>query len=260
MIGDIQGCYDKLLELILKINFNPGVDSIYLVGDLVNRGAKSFEVLKWVYKYKDSVISVLGNHDIYLLGRYGGVLANIENDTLNEVINNKGSSVLIKHIRSFPLILNVDDYIIVHAGIYPKMNFNVICEFDALIHKNFISNNYAEFIKLIFSDKPKRWNDSFNEIKKMRFIINSCTRMRYLNADDFSLNFLYKGAIANKPENVLPWFKAEFDTSIDKKIIFGHWATLGFFHTPKYISIDTGCVWGRKLTAFNLDTFEITQA
>lgn len=259
VIGDIQGCYDKFLELIFKINFNSGVDSIYLVGDLVNRGPKSLDVLKWVYKYKDSVTSVLGNHDIYLLGRFKGVLENTEYDTLSEVINNKSSSKLINHLRSFPLIINLDDYIIVHAGIYPKINFNILYEYNKLIHTNLTSKNYSEFIKSVYSNKPKRWDASFNELKKMIFTINSCTRMRYLNADDFSLDFSYKGSIADKPESLIPWFKVEFDKSIDRKIIFGHWATLGLFHTPKYISIDTGCVWGRKLTAFNLDTFEITQ-
>lgn len=258
-IGDIQGCYKQFIQLLKLIDFNPSKDVLYLVGDLVNRGPKSLEVMKWVYKNQDSVINVLGNHDIYLLARYNHLVKIDNDDTLADLVRDKNISKYIDWLRSTPLIYHDNDYILVHAGIYPQINFNELLHMNHMINNHLRSENYPQFIEQIFGNKPNLWSYEHDNLKKMRFAINSCTRMRFLDRWNFGLDFKYKGELSNKPDDLIPWFQAPFDPTIQKKIIFGHWAALGFFHEYRYISLDTGCVWGRKLTAINLDSHEITQ-
>lgn len=259
VIGDIQGCYQELVALVQKIEFNPSTDTIYLVGDLVNRGSQSLEVLKWVYKNQDSVVSVLGNHDIYLLGRYSGVLKADAKETIQDILEYRESGKLIDYLRSLPLVFCDEDYILVHAGIYPKMNFKSILQINGRIMDQLQSHNYAEFIHKIFGNKPQTWSEELEPISQMKFVINACTRMRFLDRLDYGLDYKYKGELANKPPELVPWFTVERDPTITRKVLFGHWAALGFFHDENFIATDTGCVWGRKLTALNLENFEIYQ-
>lgn len=258
-IGDIQGCYKQFMELLQLIDFNPSKDVLYLVGDLVNRGPHSLEVLKWVYKNQDSVITVLGNHDIYLLARFNHLVKLDSDDTLSDVIRDKNINKYIDWLRSCPLVYHDNQYIMAHAGIYPQMDFNELLHINHSVSNHLQSADYVQFIESIFGNKPNYWSSDLSSLKKMKFAINSCTRMRFLERSGFTLDYRYKGDLANMPEHLTPWFHTPFDPSINKKIIFGHWAALGFFHEERYISLDTGCVWGRKLTAINLENYELAQ-
>lgn len=258
-IGDVQGCYNQLIQLIDKIGFNPSVDVLYFVGDLVNRGPESYKVLKWIYKNQDNIICVLGNHDIYLLGRYAQILKPDSDETIGDILNAKDANKLIDYLRCQPLVFHDSNYILSHAGVYPKLDFNTLIYLNRIISNYLQSNDYPFFIHKIFGNKPTSWSDSLDLIQKMKFIINTSTRMRFLNTSDYSLDYKYKGELAGGPAELTPWFKVEFDKSINKKIIFGHWAALGFYHDDKVLSLDTGCVWGKKLTAVNLENFEIFQ-
>jgi bis(5'-nucleosyl)-tetraphosphatase (symmetrical) len=258
-IGDIQGCYKQFMQLLDLINFNPSKDVLYLVGDLVNRGPQSLEVLKWVYRNQDSVINVLGNHDFYLLARFHHLVKLDAGDTLADTIRDKHINKYIDWLRSCPLVYHDNQYILVHAGIYPRMDFNELLHIRHSISNHLRSNDYPQFIESIFGNKPNYWNADHDSHKKMKFVINACTRMRFLEKSDFSLDYKFKGDLGNMPEHLVPWFQAGFDPSINKKIVFGHWAALGFFHDHNYISLDTGCVWGRKLTAINLENHELAQ-
>lgn len=258
-IGDIQGCFKEFSKLLQVINFNPSTDVLYLVGDLVNRGPQSLDVLKWIYKYQDSVINVLGNHDFYLLARYNHLVKLDNGDTLEDLMRDKHIHRYIDWLRTCPLVFHDNQYILVHAGIYPQIDFNELLQLNHAVSNHLKSEDYAPFIENIFGNKPNYWDTQHTNLKKMKFIVNACTRMRFIDRQDFSLDFKYKGELANMPENLMPWFQAPFNPSINKKIIFGHWAALGFFHQHHYISLDTGCVWGRKLTAINLENFEIAQ-
>ncbi len=259
VIGDIQGCYDEFIQLVEQINFNPSCDTLYLVGDLVNRGPKSLEVLQWIYQYQDSVISVLGNHDIFLLGRYAKILMPSKDETIQDILQFKQAQKLIDWLRTCPLVFQDRDYILVHAGIYPKISLDTLTNISSEVSKELQSPNYAAFITDIYGNKPNIWDEKLSLTKKMKFITNACTRMRFLNQIDYSLDYKYKGDLANIPDYLIPWFKVDGHPSVQKKILFGHWAALGFYHNPKFISLDTGCVWGKRLTAFNLDTEEIYQ-
>ena len=258
-IGDIQGCYKQFIQLVNKINFNPSKDVLYLVGDLVNRGPKSLEVLKWIYQHQNSIINVLGNHDFYLLARYYGVAKPDGDDTLSALLRDKNIDKYIDWLRCSPLIFHDNDYILAHAGIYPKMNFNDLIHCCHAISNSLSASQCRRFLEDMFSNKPNNWDENYSLINKSRFVINSLTRMRFLNKDSYGLDFKYKGDIAQAPENLTPWFDVELDSSIKKHIVFGHWAALGFKQTLNFSAIDTGCVWGRKLTALNLENKEIIQ-
>lgn len=258
-IGDIQGCYNEFIKLLAKINFNSGKDVLYLVGDLVNRGPQSLEVLKWVYKNQNSVITTLGNHDIYLLARYNHIVDSNKDDTLHDVIQDKNINKYIDWLRSCSLIYHDSDYILVHAGIYPRMDFNELLHINHSISAHLQSADYPRFIKSIFGNKPNSWDPNYDNTKKMKFVVNSCTRMRFLNKADYALDYKFKGDLSSIPENLIPWFRVGSAETINKKILFGHWAALGLSQENNYISLDTGCAWGRKLTAINLETREISQ-
>jgi bis(5'-nucleosyl)-tetraphosphatase (symmetrical) len=258
-IGDIQGCYSQFTQLVAKIGFNPSIDVLYLVGDLVNRGPESLKVLKWVYKYQDSVISVLGNHDIYLLARYNNLLLPDADETIQDVLLYKDAGKLIDWLRRCPLVFHDSNYILAHAGVYPKLNFNKLLLLNQMFSNCLRSSDYAAFLHKVFGNKPNMWNDDLDLIQQMKFLVNACTRMRFLKLSNYALDYKYKGEVGNHPSELIPWFQAQFDPTISKKIIFGHWASLGFYYTERCIGLDTGCVWGRKLTALNLETHEVIQ-
>lgn len=258
-IGDIQGCYAEFMQLLSKLDFNPSVDVLYLVGDVVNRGPQSLQVLEWLYRYQDSVVTVLGNHDIFLLGRYAQVVGATATDTIDEILTAQNAPKLIDYLRRCPLIFEDDKYILAHAGIYPKMDFAYLTAMSRCISDNLKSTNYAKFIEKIYGNKPSLWNETLSPIKQMRFVVNSTTRMRFLDTSTFALDYKYKGELFEHPQNLIPWFKTEMHPSITKKILFGHWAALGFLNSNNFIALDTGCVWGRSLTAINLETNETVQ-
>ncbi len=259
VIGDIQGCYKPLMELLSAINFNPSKDILYLVGDLVNRGTHSLEVLRWAYANQDSIVTVLGNHDIYLLARYCQIRGADKDDTLHDILVAPDANKLIDWFRGCPLLYQDLEYILVHAGVYPCMDINHLLFISHNISHHLQSSSYATFIDKVYGNKPNKWSGDLDSYSQMKFVVNSCTRMRYLNISDNSLDYKYKGEIVNKSHLLIPWFAAEFHATINKKILFGHWASLGFYQDDKCIGLDTGCVWGRKLTAMNLETMELIQ-
>ena len=139
------------------------------------------------------------------------------------------------------------------------MDFNHLLLIAHNIGQHLQAKNYPEFIDKVYGNKPNAFSPDLDLYQQMKFVVNACTRMRYLNVDDYSLDYKYKGEIINKPTTVIPWFLANFHASINKKILFGHWASLGFYQDDRCTNMDTGCVWGRSLTAMNLDTMEIIQ-
>ncbi len=258
-IGDIQGCFNQLSRLLSQINFNKSKDTLYLVGDLVNRGSQSLEVLRWARDNQDNVISVLGNHDIYMLARYLKLQKPHSDDTLQDLLRADDVDDLMMWVRNCPLIHEEKDYIIVHAGIYPKVDFNHLLFLNHLFCEHLMSKNISEFVDSIYGNKPNNWTQDLTTEKQIKFLVNSCTRMRYLNNKNYELDYSFKGNLNKKPDDLTPWFDVDFHATINKKIIFGHWASLGLFENKKCIGIDTGCIWGYKLTAFNMDTFELIQ-
>lgn len=252
-IGDLQGCYDSLLRLLDKLNYDSSKDKLWFAGDLVNRGPDSLSTLRFVKSLGDSAISVLGNHDLHLLA----IAANHKstNDSrLKDILNANDCDELLDWMRHIPLLHHDPDlnFTLVHAGIYPMWSLK-----DAADHAHELENvlrgeNYFEFIFNMYGNLPNKWNDDLTGWERLRFICNCFTRMRFCERDS-TLDFSSNGAPGTIPEGTLPWFDIPDRKAESERILFGHWSTLGMINKKNVFALDTGCVWGGKLTALRID-------
>ena len=255
-IGDIQGCYDSLQYLLEKLNFTPENDQLWLVGDLVNRGKKSLKTVKFVKSLGDSAITVLGNHDISLLAMHYGSLP--ASPTLKKFLNSKHCDELIDWLRMRP-VFHVDESLgvcMAHAGISPHWTLQQATGFAKEIEAHLRSDNVGSWLKQVYGNKPNLWRNDLTSFDRQRYILNAFMRMRYCNVKDGSLDFKLNGVpkIKNpKSAKQVPWFLLKERKNIPLRIIFGHWSSLGYYHDDNVTSLDTGCVWGRQLTAIRLD-------
>ncbi len=254
-IGDIQGCYQPLQELLKKIHFNPDQDTLWLVGDLVNRGPESLEVLRFLSDLPH-VVCTLGNHDIHLLGVYFGVRKLHHKDTLAALLKAPDAEKLIFWLLRQKLF-HWDKklgFAMAHAGIHPSWSFE-----DAEKYSDEISaaltnpdlNQLKLFLSQIFGDSPAQFSPDLQGPDRARCIINCFTRMRVCTPDS-QLIFDYKGTYENRPSHTEAWFNQRVWRT-EEKLIFGHWAALmGQAQHPNLFGIDTGCVWGNQLTALKI--------
>lgn len=253
-IGDVQGCFDELQKLLKVIHFDNNRDVLWFVGDLVNRGPKSLEVLRLVKSLKHTVV-VLGNHDLHLLSVFHAKDPKHITHNLGDIFSAADGQELIDWLRFRPLLhynqqLN---YVMVHAGIYPYWTLFQAKKYACEVEKILQSDNYAEFLEKIYGNEPSIWNNSLEGIARQRFIINSFTRMRFCNLEG-RLDFSETGELNSAPKGYLPWFKIARHDAEQYKLVFGHWAALkGKTNNENVIGLDTGCVWGDKLTAFCLE-------
>jgi bis(5'-nucleosyl)-tetraphosphatase (symmetrical) len=259
-IGDIQGCYDQFQQLLSLIQYNKSTDTLYLVGDIINRGPKSLQTLQWIYKNQDNIKLVLGNHDIFLIGCFVKLLSPKKHDTINDILSDPSATKLIDYLRHQSLICADAQYVVVHAGIHPQLPITTLLDLNNEFMNKLSGKNYHQFIADIYNDNPRHWDvNKLSRIEQLTFFVNSTTRMRFLERDTLALNYTYKGNLTDCPKNLTPWFNVDRKYKLDQKIICGHWSALGFLHTQKLVALDTGCVWGNKLTAFNTETSEIIQ-
>ena len=252
VLGDIQGCYKALMSLLKKLKFNNKKDKIIICGDLVNRGGQSLKVLRWIYANKNCCQVVLGNHDLSLLAQYYlPKTRKRSNKEFKEIFQAKDCKALMKWLKSQKLLIHNKKYnkVIVHAGIYPKWSLKKAKK-EAKRVEDLLQNNHKKFFKHMYGAKPHHWKKSLMGMDRARFIVNSFTRMRFLFKNS-GLNFNAKGAIKNHPK-LVPWFKYKFRRELKPQIIFGHWSALGLFANKSIVCLDTGKVWGGKLTALKL--------
>jgi len=251
-IGDIQGCFKPFKELLKKIDFNSKSDTLWLVGDLINRGADGLEVLEYLYEIQDSIKVVLGNHDISLIAAYYGLRKS--NPTIEPILNSPNCNKLINWLKSQPFV-HIDyelGYAMAHAGISPQFELGAAKYYSDILQNRLNSKNAKEWLKAIFKKDESYFNPNGSSIDLERYLLASFTRMRYCYKDGH-LDFKQKGSPKElKNQNLYPWF--DCPTKVDKelKIVFGHWSTLGFINRDDILSIDTGCVWSRSLTAISL--------
>ncbi|MDD5579560.1 MAG: symmetrical bis(5'-nucleosyl)-tetraphosphatase [Methylobacter sp.] len=250
-IGDIQGCFDDLLRLLDAISFDPNKDQLWFAGDLVNRGPKSLETLRFVKSLGDSAVTVLGNHDLHLLAASCSSKIADKKETLNQVLEAPDREELITWLRHRPLFHYNGEFCIVHAGLPPQWSFKKTQKMALLAESALKGPDYQGLLKQIYGNKPNIWSSSLKGIAKLRFIINCFTRMRYCEANG-KLDFIQSGPIGSQPKNLLPWFEVPKRKNADMRIIFGHWSTLGYYEGPNCYGIDTGCCWGKQLTALKL--------
>ena len=257
VIGDVQGCFEELLDLTKLIKFSPINDKLIFAGDLVNRGPQSLEVLDFCLKNKNAVSGVLGNHDFYLmyLLQHGG-----KDTLLNKIINSPRAKEYFNWLTALPLIKIIEIknniFWIVHAGIPPFWRPKIAYKYSLEIEDQ-LKNNSKELLKNIWGDHPNSWQDSYRGFERYRCIINYFTRMRYLNNNN-CLDLEKKDLLPSK--ELSPWFNLLEEDSLDPNeyIVFGHWASLnGQTNIKNIIGLDTGCVWGGSLTALRLEDMKI---
>ena len=253
-IGDLQGCYDELQQLLDHIRFDPGTDRLWLVGDIVNRGPQSLECLRFVRDLGTSAVTVLGNHDLCLLASACGVRRAGSKDTLDAVLTAPDRDELLFWLRQQPLIYrdNALGYSLVHAGLAPHWTLDDAQRLAAEVEQVLRDERHTEFFAAMYGNQPARWHDSLYGMDRLRYIVNVLTRIRYCTAEG-DLDFESKGPPGSQPEHLFPWYDVPNRRSANEKIIVGHWSTLGRLEKNNVYALDTGCVWGGQLTAMRLD-------
>jgi len=257
-IGDIQGCYHAFQTLLTRIQFNPKLDQLWLVGDLINRGAGSLEVLRWCYAHQDSLKVVLGNHDLHaLVVAYGFVKAH-KGDTLDDLLVASDKEVLLNWLRHQRLMVQQDNLLMVHAGLLPQWTAEQAMANAAEVEAVLQGDNYLDFLLHMYGNQPNRWSDDLAGLDRLRLITNAMTRLR-ICTEQGEIEFAFKGELHDIPAGFMPWFDVPTRATRTSEVIFGHWSALGLQHRNNVYSLDTGCLWGGQLTAMNIHTKAITQ-
>ncbi|AAQ61727.1 symmetrical bis(5'-nucleosyl)-tetraphosphatase [Chromobacterium violaceum] len=251
-IGDIQGCFEPFQQLLRLIDFNPGKDTLWLTGDLVNRGPQSLEVLRWVFQHQDQVEMVLGNHDLHLLAVSEGFGKIHRDDTIDDVLNAADGKVLLDWLRCQPMMLEGHGYAMVHAGLLPEWTISKALRLAEEVEFGLSGTRYREFLGRLYGNKPTRWTDDLKGVDRLRLIVNVMTRMRFLTRDG-ELDLSYKGELEGAPANLVPWFEAPNRRHGGTPIVCGHWSALGVHLDEDILAIDSGCLWGGSLSALRLD-------
>lgn len=261
IIGDIQGCFDELQLLLKKVNFGP-TDTLWLTGDLVARGPKSLETLRWV-KQQSNVHTVLGNHDLHLLAVAEGIRPHKLKDKTCSIFAAPDRDELLHWLRHQPLLLTHDSapLVMTHAGIYPHWSIQQAQQLAQEVEEQLQGPHYLELLQKMYSNSPDLWQENLSGYKRWRFIINAFTRMRFCHLDG-RLDMDAKVSPESADSSLEPWFKQHLKAQKQgSTIAFGHWAALmGNTGHPRYLALDTGCVWGNHLTMHCWETGEfITQ-
>ncbi|WP_428309805.1 symmetrical bis(5'-nucleosyl)-tetraphosphatase [Hydrocarboniphaga sp.] len=260
-IGDLQGCYDEFRQLLDRIAYTPTRDRILLAGDLVNRGPQSLACLRFARDQAGAVRCVLGNHDLHLLACAADRRRLKPGDTLAEILDAPDAAELLAWLAAQPLALHEaeHDLLMIHAGLPPQWDLAQTLALAAEASAVLAGSDRTEFFSHMYGDQPSIWDDSLVGWDRTRFVINCFTRLRYCSADG-RLAMKPKGAPGSQAEGLLPWFAVPGRRTAGTRIVFGHWSTLGRVEWPEHRvwGLDTGCVWGAKLTALNLDSGELT--
>ena len=252
LAGDVQGCDEALKRLLDRIGFSPSRDRIVLLGDLVNRGPSSLAVLQRVSALGDSATSLLGNHDLHLLAVAHGVRGLHKGDTFGDVLADADAPKWLDWLRQQKLAHLEAGWLCVHAGVVPQWTtadtLNLAGEVQALLR----SPDLAAFMPRMYGNEPDQWQDTLSGDQRLRFVINTLTRIRFCTPEG-RLDFKAKEGAAAAPAGYAPWFKVPGRATADQPIAFGHWSTLGLIDTALLLATDTGCVWGGALTAVRVD-------
>ena len=261
VIGDVQGCLDSLLKLLEKMQFDAQTDVLWFAGDLVNRGPRSLDTLRFVKNLGGSARTVLGNHDLHLLALWCDSGRTHESDTIAEVVNAPDGEELVDWLRSQPLALALPapgNALLAHAGILAQWSFRDALNLSAEVQSTLSGPDWKAFMAQLYGNKPNRWDPALEGFDRLRFIVNVFTRMRMVR-DDGKIDFKYKLEPADAPPDLKPWFEFAREFSGEGPIVFGHWSTLGQLKNKAGYCLDTGCVWGGQLTALRLENEEIIQ-
>ena len=250
VVGDIQGCYEELVKILELVQFDPPSDELWLVGDIVNRGPNNIGVMDLIMSLPKTVV-VLGNHDLHFLAVALGKQRQMPKDTITDLLRSPRLSDYVKYLRQLPLIHydRTKNVAMSHAGLPPQLDVETCCQLAQEVERVIKSENHPDYFEAMYGNEPNTWSDSLVAMDRLRYITNSLTRMRYCSVNG-KLELTHKGNIA--PSGYAPWFT--FPRKDDTHILFGHWASLeGHAKSSFVTALDTGCVWGRTLTALRLE-------
>lgn len=253
-IGDVQGCYNELINLLDLVNYDPVGDQVWLAGDLVNRGPNSLDVLRFA-KDSENVKVVLGNHDMHLLAMGADVFKHQHHmDTLQQVIEADDGDEIIHWLRHQPLIHHDPElaFSMLHAGLPAEWSLQQAISYANEVHRVLRSENWRDFFSRMYGNEPNTWDESLTSWDRLRYITNCFTRLRYCH-NDGRLALKFKGPPDERPKGQTTWFDMPDRQTQQDKIIFGHWSTLGVGQYGNVFSLDSGAVWGEKLTAVRID-------
>jgi len=257
-IGDVQGCHEQLFRLLERIAYDPARDTLWFVGDLVNRGPQSREVVRFVKGLGDRAVTVLGNHDLSLLAVAQGIRRAHASDTFGDILDAPDRDELLHWLRHQKLMHADERYAMVHAGLLPQWSIPVALALAREVEQALRGPAWREFLREMYGNEPSCWSDALQGYARLRVIVNAMTRLRLCTSDG-AMEFSHKLGLENAPAGFLPWYDVPGRASAGSAVVFGHWAALGLVVREDVIALDTGCVWGRKLSALRLDDRRIAQ-
>lgn len=250
-VGDVQGCLGPLKCLLDRVAFDPARDRLWLVGDLVNRGPQSLDTLRFLFAMRDSVVSVLGNHDLHLLAVSHGVRKPHRSDTLADILQAPDRQTLLDWVRTRSLALQAQGWLLVHAGVLPGWDAaQTLCLAGEVEHE-LRGADWGVFLHNMYGNRPDRWSDDLRGHDRLRVIVNALTRLRFCAADG-TMEFDTKDSASAAPPGFMPWFEVPGRRTAGTPVAFGHWSTLRTTSRSDVLPLDTGCVWGGCLTAARL--------
>ena len=251
LIGDVQGCDAALGALLRKIDFSPSRDTLYLLGDLVNRGPDSAGVLRRVMALGGSAHCLLGNHDLSLLAVAHGLRAPHRNDTMDSVLRSPERQAMLDWLRHQPMAQRAGGWLMVHGGVLPQWDADQVLRLAGEVETVLRGAGLVDFLATMYGNEPAQWNESLQGEDRLRIIVNALTRLRFCTPQG-RMDLNASGGVAGAPAGYLPWFDVPARRTAGVPIAFGHWSTLGFLQRPDLLSLDTGCVWGGRLSAVRL--------
>lgn len=254
VIGDVQGCYEELRTLLDRIGFDDEADRLWFAGDLINRGPRSLEVLRFAKALGDSAVAVLGNHELHLLAVAAGVRRPGGSDTLDDILAAPDREELLDWLRTRPLMHRdaTLDTVLVHAGLAPQWNIATAERCAREIETELRSEHASDLLAGMYGDQPELWSEQLQGMERWRFIINCFTRLRMCDREG-RLRIGVRGPVRGRDDELIPWFEVPGRASAETTIVFGHWAVLGCYEAPGIYATDSGCVWGGSLSALRLD-------
>jgi bis(5'-nucleosyl)-tetraphosphatase (symmetrical) len=260
MIGDVQGCDEPLGRLLDELDFSPSRDTLYLLGDLVNRGPASLQVLRRLMALEGAARCLLGNHDLHLLATAHGVRRLHRSDTVQDILGAPDCKALLDWVRQRPMALFAHGWLMVHAGVLPQWDVADTMARAQELQSALRSPDWTSFLQQMYGNEPPFWSDALRGADRLRVVVNAFTRLRFCTAQGV-MEFESKESAAGAPAGFMPWFDVPGRRTAGTPVAFGHWSTLGDARRDGVLPLDSGCVWGGCLTAARIlsDTGQVEQ-
>ena len=251
LIGDVQGCNDALGKLLEKLQFSPSRDTLFLLGDLVNRGPDNLGVLRRVMALGNSAQCLLGNHDLHLLAMHLGLHPLKRGDTVQDILQAPDRDALMHWLRHQFMALQQGEVLMVHAGVLPQWTIAQTMQLAGEVESVLRSDDWPHFIAQMYGNQPAQWRDELQGIERLRVIVNALTRLRFCTPEG-EMEFAHHRGLDETPSGYLPWFDVPGRQTATHTVAFGHWSALKPMQRSDVLEMDTGCVWGGCLSALQL--------